>query len=145
MAEGYFNHLCRQAEIDWLAGKSAGIFAENGDAPSPQAVEVMKQLNIDISAHKSSTLNEKLTEEADLVVTMTQAHKENAGAMFPQTRGKIRTLSQYNDENTLRSNIADPFGGSVKTYQNCFREMKKPIENLFLELLAEHKKNKIQH
>ena len=54
MAEGYFNYLCRQTGTEWLSADSAGIYADRGSAPSPQAIETMKRLGIDISGHRSA-------------------------------------------------------------------------------------------
>ena len=137
MAEGYFNFLCRQAGTDWLSAESAGIFAHDGSHPSPQAVETMKGIGIDISRHRSAALDASLVRNADRIVAMTGTHMAHAAALFPEAAEKITQLSRYNKDNAQRD-IADPFGGSLNTYQACFGEMRPPIETLFRELLAEH-------
>jgi len=139
MAEGYFNRLIRQSGASFLSCGSAGVYADAGNAPSSQAVAVMKQCGIDISKHKSRPLSNELTATADLIVAMTQNHKFTAAAMFPAALPKTKTLAQFNDKNTYLD-IADPFGGSVEDYKECFEEMKQPLENLFLDLLSQQKK-----
>ena len=139
MAEGYFNFLCRQAGSGWLSAESAGIFAQDGSLPSPQAIETMRQIGIDISAHRSTALNAGLVRTADRIIAMTGSHKTNAAALFPEAAEKITTLASCSGNR--HGDIADPFGGTLHTYQACFREMKTPIETLFRELLAEHNQN----
>ena len=137
MAEGYFNYLCRQTGTEWLSADSAGIYADRGSAPTPQAIETMKRLGIDISGHRSAALDASLVRNADRIVAMTGPHKTNAAALFPEAAGKITILSFYG-RNDRHRDIADPFGGTLNDYQTCFGEMKTPLETLFRELLAEH-------
>lgn len=141
MAEGYFNHLCRQAGAEWLSAESAGLYARPGSAPSPQATETMKRLGIDITAHRSTALSPDLVQNADRIIAMTESHRSGAAALFPASAKKIRTLAECGGTG-VGKDIADPFGGSLQTYQLCFEEMKQPLESLFLDLLSAHKREK---
>ena len=113
MAEGYFNFLCRQAGSGWLSAESAGIFAQDGSHPSPQAIETMRQIGIDISAHRSTALNAGLVRNADRIIAMTGSHRTNAAALFPEAAGKayLSGLFQRN-ENADRNSFPRTAGGT---------------------------------
>jgi arsenate reductase len=64
MAEAFFNKLAK--------GQAVAVSA--GDRPASKvdekAVEVMKEIGIDITAQKPKALTMKMVEEADIVITM---------------------------------------------------------------------------
>jgi arsenate reductase len=64
MAEAFFNKLAK--------GQAVAVSA--GDRPASKvdekAVEVMKEIGIDITAQKPKALTMKMVEEADMVITM---------------------------------------------------------------------------
>lgn len=63
IAEGYFRHLAG----DRVDVKSAGL---DPKGLSPKAIEVMKEVGVDISNHTSNHLKEFLNEEFDFVITV---------------------------------------------------------------------------
>ena len=75
MAEGMFRQRvaerlgCKPEEVDdrGVMVMSAGISAMMGGRPSPEAVTVMADLGIDLSAHESQPLTEQLVRHADLI------------------------------------------------------------------------------
>ena len=57
MAEGWLN--LKLAGKGWKA-ESAGVAAWGGDSASPEAVEVMREIGIDISSHRNRALTRAL-------------------------------------------------------------------------------------
>ena len=92
---------------------SAGIAAIPGCRPSSEAVEVMKQYELDISAHESQPLTDKLARHADVILTMTENHRRALVGRWPETAS--RTLPIRPDG----GDIDDPIGGSVGVYRQC--------------------------
>lgn len=72
-------------------------------------------------------------EWADLVLTMTEQHKQLAVHEFSKSQDKIYTLKEY--VNGDGGDIIDPFGGSLSDYQRTRDEMEQLLRKL-AEMLA---------
>lgn len=108
MAEGIFNELVRRWRIGDMRGISAGLAAFAGDPPAENAVRVMAEWKIDISAHRSRPLTPQLLEEADAIVCMTPEHLEALRSVFSEDRLFL-----------LSHGVRDPYGGDLCTYRRC--------------------------
>ena len=81
MAEG----LLREMAGDRVEAASAGV------APThvrPEAIEVMKELGIDISSHRSKSIDEVITQAFDYVITVC----DNANQHCPTFPGACRRI-----------------------------------------------------
>jgi protein-tyrosine-phosphatase len=131
MAEALFKSAAAEKNLD-VSVKSAGLFApENGKA-SLYAVEALFEKNIALN-HTSSQLSEEKVEWADLVLTMTEQHKQLAVHEFSKSQDKIYTLKEY--VNGDGGDIIDPFGGSLSDYQRTRDELEQLLRKL-AEMLA---------
>ncbi|HBC87857.1 MAG TPA: low molecular weight protein arginine phosphatase [Lentisphaeria bacterium] len=133
MAEAYFRSLCEKAGRDDIEVSSAGTFAGGGDCASQQTVAVMKDYGIDVSGHRSRMLSMDMVTGSDLIITMTDSHRQHIGSMLPAALKKTRNLLEFVQK---KGNISDPFGGTEKVYGDCFCEMKEALDNLFLEVIG---------
>ena len=138
MCEGFFRKLIRDAKRTDLQCESAGLAAFPASPASSNAVEVMKQAGIDLSGHRASGLTAERIEKADRIIVMTASHKAAILNRCPEARSKVFLLGEF-ASGPSKGDIADPFGGNTGVYQECFREMKSALENLFLDL-SDHKK-----
>lgn len=134
MAEGYFRHLCEMAGRPDITTSSAGTFGGAGAPASSEAVEIMKKHGVDISGHLSSGLDLYKLREANIILAMTYSHKTHIGMIHPQSLNKTRLLKEFCD--SKNKDVADPVGGDVKIYEDCFNDMKPALENLFLDIQA---------
>ncbi|MCC6239127.1 MAG: Sua5/YciO/YrdC/YwlC family protein [Phycisphaerales bacterium] len=100
---------------------SAGVMAMPGDPAAPQAIYALQQSNIDLTAHRSQLLTVELLHQADLVLTMSNAHGDAVRAMLPSDHEKITPLSPDGD-------IPDPIGMSVEVYKNLAAQMEGWIQ-----------------
>ena len=123
MADLYFNALCRQAGRDDLEAGSAGIFAWDGSPISRQAAAVIAEYSIDSSGFRSARFTPELAREYDLLVAMTESHRQAMAEIAPSAAGKIRLLAD--------GDVPDPFGGSVGHYTRVFEAMKPALDALF--------------
>ncbi len=96
MAEGIFRKLAREREIN-IEVSSAGVAAMEGVPISRHAEGVLKDLGI-YDPITSTPLHAELIEWADLILTLTQGHKRQAIATFPEKADKIYTLKEYVEE-----------------------------------------------
>ena len=132
MCEAYFNALCRKNGAERLHAESAGTGAWEGERASGSAIRTLQDLNADIASHRARRLTARMTQEADLIVVMTAAHRERVLQLDPSAAEKTRLLGEYSG--AAPHDIADPFGGGLDVYSLCFADMKGPLDNLFEEL-----------
>ena len=107
---------------------SAGSSAMPGMAASPEGVEVMGLANIDLVSHRSRPLDAKLIQEADVVYCMTAAHRQAALCIDPSAADRTVLLDPSG------SDIEDPIGGDLKTYQRCAELIRRRVQQRLLEL-----------
>jgi L-threonylcarbamoyladenylate synthase len=99
---------------------SAGSFAMPGTRATPQAVEALREMNIDLSKHRSRPLSVELIHQADAIFTMSHAHAQAVTSLVPAAREKTHTLDPDND-------IDDPIGADVGVYQKLAQSLEPLI------------------
>jgi len=119
MAEGLLNHLAGEE----YRALSAGI--EPGEV-NPLAIDVMKEVGIDISHHSSKGIDEFLGMEIDYVVTVCDQAKEACPA-FPG--GKRRIHRGFEDPSA--------FGGSREERLEAFRRARDDIRKWLEQTLLD--------
>jgi len=107
---------------------SAGISAYPGGRAAPEAISLLSGRGLDLSTHGSQPLGDRMVEQADLILTMTDGHKQAILARWPDARERIQTLS------TSGRDIADPIGGSVDVYRQCLEQIESEIKLRVKEL-----------
>jgi L-threonylcarbamoyladenylate synthase len=123
MAEGIIKDIAQK--IGWeIEASSAGISAMGDDNASINAVQALNKMQIDINSHKSRLINEKMLEDADLIITMTNQHKDFLLRRYDNLENKI-----------ISYNIHDPYGGNYDIYQLCSEEIKREILNTVDKLM----------
>ena len=100
-----------------VKAESAGIFAQNGQPASAEAVIACQKLGADLSGHKSRRITPEIIADADIINGCPQE--------------KIFTLSELTD---IPGDIPDPFGQSQEIYDQTARILLKHIDVLALKL-----------
>ncbi|PAD35179.1 low molecular weight protein arginine phosphatase [Terribacillus saccharophilus] len=130
MAEALVRKRLPQVEV-----QSAGIFAHDGSPASHQAVTVMEEAGV-LFAHQSKPVTRERVEWADLILTMTEQHKQLLLEQYPHAAEKLHTLPEYAsqeaaaawkslqeayaDLETKRVRFASSFSGDPNTLQREF-------------------------
>ncbi|MFM7108938.1 MAG: Sua5/YciO/YrdC/YwlC family protein [Planctomycetaceae bacterium] len=129
MAEAAFRTLvaerlgCAPDEIEahGVVAASAGVAAWAGGRASEHAVAVAQEMGADLGAHESQPVTEALVRQADVILTMTAAHRAALLAQFPEAGGRVALLSAE------RQDVIDPIGGSLDTYRRCARQIREHL------------------
>jgi glycine hydroxymethyltransferase len=129
MAEGIFRHIMKgRRDIQVM---SAGIGAMEGQAPSPYAVQAVKELGIDISKQRSRQLTGELVQEADYIFGMTHSHVDTVLLLYPHAAEKTFLLREFDDTlDIFEKDISDPIGGSYDVYLNTRDQIEQGIASL---------------
>jgi arsenate reductase len=118
MAEGLLRHM---------AGDNYEV-ASAGVAPShlrPEAIKVMGELGIDISGHRSKSVDEFLGQEFDYVITVC----DNANEQCPVFPGKTRRIHWSFEDPAAAS-------GDEPTPLAVFRRVRDEIKQRLQELIG---------
>jgi protein-tyrosine-phosphatase len=75
----------------------------------------------DLGGHESQPVTEALVRQADIILTMTAAHRAALLAQFPEAGGRVALLSAE------RQDVIDPIGGSLETYRRCARQIREHL------------------
>lgn len=116
--------------------KSAGIVAMPGDSASHRAITVLSERGIDLSGHRSSLVSPVDVENADLVLTMTAAHKDMLLRLAPKASSKIYTLAEYAGSG---GDIPDPFGLGEEIYRLAAGELNALIREALRKFQGQRK------
>ena len=114
MAEGLFERMI--AERPELRVLSAGVSTYPGQPPSAHAVEVLAELGVDISQHRSRPLSEKIIDEADWIIAMTRSHLDSIIYLFPRAAEKVYLLREF-EPGAASLDVADPIGMGLEAYR----------------------------
>lgn len=128
MAEAILKHK----NLEGVQVKSAGIYALEGGGISENAKAVLEQGGIKAN-HITSPVKHDDLEWADLILTMTLAHKNMILQAYPDIQSKIYTLKEYVAPYSSRD-VSDPFGGDIATYNQTYMELNQLIDALLLKL-----------
>jgi protein-tyrosine-phosphatase len=104
--------------------ESAGLYVHTAAPASRHARLVAAEYGLDLSVHKSRPISQQLLAEADLVLVMTENHRDTLHASAPQFTGKIFTLKEFAG---LAGDVSDPFGGGAEQYRQTARELRELV------------------
>ncbi|MEJ8777036.1 low molecular weight protein arginine phosphatase [Pseudogracilibacillus sp. ICA-222130] len=129
MAEAILKEKLPQIEV-----QSVGIFANENEKAHAHAIQVLEEMGISFT-HRSEAIQLDHMQWADIVLTMTEDHKQVLLRLFPQYKGKIFTLIEYVSTEQVPLyqggyNIPDPFGGDVSIYRETAELLETYIDHL---------------
>ena len=116
MAAALMNKIAKENDMD-VKSSSAGIFAEIGAGASENAIKAMRYYEISLKYHEATQLTEKIINEADIVLTMTEGQKMMIEGYAPEKIFSISEFLGYEGE------ISDPYGGDLEEYEETAAEI----------------------
>ena len=126
MAEGLLIDTLRKKDLaDQIAVSSCGIAARSSGKATTEAILVMKNLEIDISNHRSKPCTREDVNQADLILCMAKEHAEFITNLMPQAKSKIRVM-----------NVVDPIGMNLLIYEAVLADIEKKFKNIWNDIIA---------
>ena len=143
MAEGIARHLLTQGGLEKsITVSSAGVRAWAGAPASEEAIDALAKAGIELFGHQARRLTPEIVENADLVLTMTQQHRQDVLALVPAAKTKVFVLKEYvgiSDSSEVNPDIADPIGGSLDVYRAVAQELQECIQRFIEQSVLESK------
>ena len=104
---------------------SAGLEADEGLQPHPEAIRLMAVRNVDLTPFRSRKVTPEMALAADLILVMDEDQKIRCEAMVPSLRGRVFLLGRWLAPN--HRNIADPSGGPPEAFTCAFEAIDQSV------------------
>lgn len=100
---------------------SAGLAAMLGGRASAEAVAVMNEYGLDLTGHETQPITDSLVRQADLLLTMTRAHRDAIVGHWPEAAERTLLVSPDG------ADICDPIGGPIDRYRRCAAQLEQAL------------------
>ncbi len=130
MAAGYLQKLLKEKGVRDIEVKAAGVMTIPGLLATPEAIQVMDSVGVDLRRHRSSQLTRDLIRKADLILGMTPFHVQSALRVSDEARGKTFLFKEYTRSDLKNTQIVDPMGCTLEIYKKVFSEIKHATHRL---------------
>ncbi|HEC99476.1 MAG TPA: low molecular weight protein arginine phosphatase [Proteobacteria bacterium] len=111
---------------------SAGSHAREGNLATENSISVSREAGIDLRSHRARKLTTDMAREADMILAMEPLHIEHVLSLDIWLKDKtfnlVRFAQGYRGGGDL---IPDPYGGSLREYQICFRKIDECVNNFY--------------
>lgn len=111
---------------------SAGSHAREGNLATENSISVSRDAGIDLRSHRARKLTTDMAREADMILAMEPLHIEHVLSLDiwvkDNTFNLVRFAQGYRGGGDL---IPDPYGGSLREYQICFRKIDECVNNFY--------------
>ncbi|MGU7774417.1 arsenate reductase/protein-tyrosine-phosphatase family protein [Burkholderia sp. MR1-5-21] len=104
------------------------------EKPEENGVILMKRRGIDTSAHRSVQLNANDVKHSDVILTMTDKHKEKVLALYPAAAGKVYTLAEY--ATGKHDDVPDAWGKPIAFYETVTAQLDTFIPSALDKVVA---------
>lgn len=100
--------------------KSAGRLNLDHHKASEEAVQVMQERGLDITAHQSQHIDQDLIDWSDVILVMENKHREYILDQFTHAQKKVQMLTEFAGE---KGDVADPIGQGIEIYRKCAEQL----------------------
>ncbi len=110
---------------------SAGTGAPVGSTATPAAVEVMREVGLDLTRHRAQQLDPGMIRAADLILVMEHAHRNRVVELVPEATGRTRLLLSFlgrDDE------VDDPIGQPIEVYRRTLGQMAPALDRVAADI-----------
>jgi len=105
---------------------SRGLAAFPGDNANWEAICAVKAIGLDLETHRSQRTTPHELATAGCIITMTDYHKRKILEIMPELADRILSAKEIGG-----ADIADPYGGSGKTYRKCLEAIATCLDKLW--------------
>src|SRR5438046_637388 len=94
MAEELLRHHLEMHGIASVRVESAGVQALDRNEAMPEAVQALREVGLDISAHLSRALDMAMLDQADLILAMAAQHRDVVAQLDGEASARTFTLKE---------------------------------------------------
>jgi len=141
MAERLFQ--ARMSSSNGWTAASAGTAAARGWPASLEAIQALKEKDLDLSDHVSQPISRELLQDAQYIFTMTERHKQDILSFDPSVADRIHVVTSFgiSKEN---AGVPDPIGLSIDVYRHTRDVLESAIADIILYIMDKEQPNKAE-
>ncbi|WP_233864525.1 low molecular weight protein-tyrosine-phosphatase [Paraburkholderia adhaesiva] len=109
-------------ELPDIAFTSAGTHARTGEGADPLIAEIASARGVDLAAHTASQVTGERVRDADLILTMTKAQREQIETAWPFARGKVYRLTEHEGVD-----VVDPYRRHRAAFELAFAQIEHGV------------------
>ena len=141
MAEALLRSILADRRIDWIDVTSAGLVASPFGVAHAQLRRVLGPSFSFVENRRSQPMNEKLVEEADLILGMEKRHTLQIQERFPGSKGKVGLVTSFAGRDVEVKDFPDSgYGDVVSWLRHCHSVMLPSVETIVDRLVRENKR-----
>jgi protein-tyrosine phosphatase len=137
MAAEYFRKRAAQSGLSHVVVDSAGTLGIEGAGASPEAVQVMEEIGVDLTTHRSKKLSATDLRTTDIVVAMSRHHLEHLAHHYPEGSDRrllLRAFEKGARPSSHADDLEDPIGKPVIFYRQLCPLITQCVDHLVLHL-----------
>ncbi|MBF0121940.1 MAG: threonylcarbamoyl-AMP synthase [Candidatus Omnitrophica bacterium] len=131
MAEYLLRKMLKGREDVAIASAGTGVIFPT--SASQEAVNVLRERDIDAQEHQSQAVTNMLLKKSDMIFVMTRSHREQVLERVPGVEKRVYLLGEFQGLPIKRESdldISDPIGRSHVQYQECARMIQDCLEKI---------------
>jgi len=140
MGEGILRRMLKEVGRDDVEVGSAGTGTAPGWEATQEAIEACREMQVEITRHRSQPITLQKVREADLILVMERMHRERVLDLDPSAADKVRLLGEF-DPQTREVEIADPIGMPLSVFRQCADRLFSALKGV-VQKLSELEKEK---
>lgn len=113
---------------------SAGVAAASGAKASPNAVQALQKVKLDLTRHRAQPVTDELLAASDWIFTMTDSHRDALLACFPKLNRPVHLFRAAMGSGDPQ--VPDPFGGPLAEYLETRDSLAEAIPSIIETLKA---------
>lgn len=121
----YYTQTFLPASVEVL---SCGYDTYDGRSSPYEAIAAAKNFGINLTKHRSRTINKDLVENAQAIFVFDEKSRSILLSRYPSSKKKIHRLALLTGKK--RPVIEDPFGGNLNRYKKTYQEIIKVLDNV---------------
>lgn len=118
MAEGLLKQALPDADVI-----SAGLGALTGQPADPYAIELMRELDVDITGHRAKQLSRAMATAADLILVMDNAQRQDIQRLHPATTGRVFRIGE-----AAKFDVPDPYREARPAFESALQLIQRGVE-----------------
>jgi len=118
--------------------RSAGTKAILGGPANGVVALIARKHGFNLRDHKASPITPRLIQQANLVLTLEQVHKEDLLKKYPEARDKIFRLMEFGEQGDVAIetlDVPDPTGKTAEDFEAFIQTAHAETDRLIYELI----------
>ena len=130
MAEALLKKKLKELDRHDIEVVSAGVMMSDGLGASFETIELLRRQGLDVTGHRSRSLNLDLLNKADLILVMEKSHEDRIVQMAPWVSNRLFLLKEFARVKDNNLNISDPIGKSAAFYEQTLEVIRDAVDKV---------------